>query len=169
MKRWLTHTAALAALAWLGLVPLVRAQEKPRAQAPPPAPECCSSCGPCEKVAHPTIEKVPHTRYCYDVKEEHYCYPKGVHSPILTIFCHDHCGKCEGCQDQADPCHNCGQPRTRKVLIKEFVTEEIPTPKCQVERVGECTPRPACSPGPCHLEEGVLPQNPAPAAVRKTE
>src|SRR5262249_50078942 len=129
----------------------------------PPVPECSAPCGPCQKVASPTVENVRHTRYCYDVKEEHYSYPRWVHSPILTIFCHDHCAKCSGDQNEAEPCHNCGQPRTRKVLIKTFVTEDIPTAKCKVERVNECAPHPACPPCAGSVEERFLPTNPTSA------
>jgi hypothetical protein len=101
------------------------------------------TCGPCTKVVCPTIEPVKHTRYCYDVKIEDYCRTRCAHTPILSIFCHDRCGKCAENCGEADPCHKCGKPRTRKVLIKEFVTEEVPTPRCRVQ----CTTEP-CVPAP---------------------
>ncbi len=128
-----------AALAWLVTAPLTRAQDE--------AP----ACGTCKKTVSPTIENVKHICVNYDVKEEDYAYTRGVCTPILSRFCRDHCGNC-GCQD-SEPCHNCGKARTRKVLIKEFVTEEVPTAKCRVDRVSE--PCHAC-PTPANPEDMVL-------------
>jgi hypothetical protein len=100
-------------------------------------------------VAVPAIEKVKHTCIRYDVKEEDYCTTKCVHSPIFSIFCRSCCGKSDCCHDETEPCHQCGHPYTRRVLIKEIVTEEVPTPRCKVERVpvpGCGTGKPSCEP-----------------------
>lgn len=141
MKRFWIMTA----LCGLALPTMTRAQEESAAPLAPVAPPLdagaagatAPSCGPYKLVACPAVENKKHTRYCYDCKEEDYCYTKWAHIPILTYFCHDHCGTC-GCADDGEPCHKCGHPRTRKVLIKCFVTEEVPTPKCNVTRQPVC-------------------------------
>jgi hypothetical protein len=133
MNSLVIRVAALGMLAVLSTAPLAPAQDT----AAPCAPFSPSPADATHKTVCPVVGNVKHTRYCYDVKEEDYAYTKWVHSPILSIFCHDHCGKCGGCPDETEPCHNCGHAHTRKVLIKEFVPEEVPTPKCKVERVAE--------------------------------
>jgi hypothetical protein len=139
---------SLALAAWLGAASLVRAQDAP----------CECPCG--KKVVSPTVEPVKHTRYCYDCKEEDYAYTHWVPTPILSIFCHDHCGKCDSCTEP-DACHKCGHARTRKVLIKEIVTEDVPTAKCRVDRAA-CEPHHACQ-QPQNVEDTVLELKTAPA------
>jgi hypothetical protein len=112
-------------------------------------PDCC----PCQKEVHAVVETVPHTRICYDCKDEDYAYTKHAHTPILTIFCHDHCGKCE-C-NETEPCHDCGHARTRKVLIKIIVTEPVAAPKCKVERVPICPTCPSAPPCTGNVEDMV--------------
>jgi hypothetical protein len=122
------------------------------------AAEACPPCASCKKVAHPTVEPVKHTCVNYDVKEEDYCHTRWVRTPILSRLCNSCCGKC----DCPDECHDCGTPRTRKVLLKEIVTEEVPTAKCRVERVPACT---ACG-TPCQAgrtNATLLPFTPGPA------
>lgn len=158
MKCIQSRTATVLALAILVVAPRVNAQEKIVAPLPPPpapAPvasaacpevvsECAPPCGPCKRVVSPTVENVKHVRYCYDVKEEDYAYTWGAHIPLLTSKCRDHCGQCGSCAEEPDTCHKCGCPHTRKVLIKIIVTEQIPTPKCRVDRVPECNPCAPC-------------------------
>jgi hypothetical protein len=143
----------LAACVGLGEASLSRAQEKLPAPVEPGVPvnatlpppggptEYSSSCGWFRKCVHPTVENVTHKCVRYDCEEEDYAYTKCAHTPILGRFCDVHCWLCGHHADES--CPKCGHPRTRKVLIKEFVPEEVPTPKCQVERV-PAPAKPAC-------------------------
>jgi hypothetical protein len=119
-----------------------------------PAGETQATAGPpCPPQGHPvavaTVEKKQHTRVCYDCKEEEYCRTRCLHTPILSTRCHEHwpcAGGC-GCPPEvpSPECIRCGCVRTRKVLIKKFITEEVPVPACKVEHVSDTVPgRPAC-------------------------
>jgi len=139
MKRLLTPFV-LTVLAWLGTLPAPAQDKAPAPIVAPPSSGAPNDSTPCKKVACPTMENVKHTCVRYDVKEEDYCATKCAHISIFTRLCQCCCGKGAPGANEAEPCHKCGQPRTRKVLIKEFVTEEVPTPKCRVDRVGESCP-----------------------------
>ncbi|MBY0525075.1 MAG: hypothetical protein K2R98_16845 [Gemmataceae bacterium] len=139
MNRLRIPTLALATFTGLAMTLFAPAQQKPPPPALPPATECLPDAS-CKKVAVPVIENAKRTCIRYDCKEEDYCPTKCVHTSIWSRFCGSCCGK-DGCgQGGSDPGHQCGHPRTRKVLIKEIVTEEVPTPKCKVERVSEPCP-----------------------------
>ena len=102
-------------------------------------------------MAYPGTEK--HQCVSYDCKEEDFAYTCGAHFPILSKFCRNCCG----CGGGADDCNKCGTPRTRKVLIKVIVTEDVPSPKCRVDRVPVCT-QPACpEPTTEELTKGIKP------------
>jgi hypothetical protein len=132
------------------------AQPQGMAEAPCPPPG--------HTVAVSTIEKVKHTRICYECKEVEYCQTRCAHTPILSTRCHEHghcAGSC-GCPPEAPSpeCIRCGCVRTRKVLIKKFITEEVPVPACKVEHVPDVVPgHPACG-------DGVFPTGSMPAAAQ---
>jgi hypothetical protein len=107
--------AGLAGLAWAA---------EPPAQPPTDGPAACKVC-----VAEPTTKKV--VKVVYEEKEVDYCLPGCSFFGLLR----------GGCACGAGP--GCGKPRTRKVLIKRFVTEECPATKCEVREAA-----PAC-PAPC--------------------
>lgn len=77
----------------------------------------------CHKVCRvvPDVKKT--TKPVYSCKTEDYCLKK---CPRLC-----HC---------AEDCPTCDHPRTRKILVKKFVTTECPTYKCVVETVVERVP-----------------------------
>ena len=133
---------AAAVLACLGSVLPVTAQGPPAATAPgvpavaplpgplSPAPEPCDHEATC-KVPHAVVQPVPHTRICYDIKEEEFCKTCGARTPIISTKCpcHDkHAG-----QDAEPPCTDgvkCGKVRARMVLIKKLVVEERDEVQC---------------------------------------
>jgi hypothetical protein len=86
------------------------------------------------KIVRPTTEQVKHTRICYDVKELDYAGTWCLPTPILTPDCPDE-------QKHAPvpvvplECVKCGQPYTRKVLLKKVITETVTKPKCEVQRL----------------------------------
>ena|SRR5947209_800004 len=129
------------------------------AECPVPAPEPCPPEGPC--IAVPTVEMKKHTRICYDCKQVEYCRTWCAHIPLLTEACHG-CGHHKGCGCAAAPCPECtrcGHVRTRKVLIKRIITEEVPVPACKVEHVAPTCPGvPPC--GPVIPPQGVAPAPP---------
>jgi hypothetical protein len=150
MKSLLMPGLVLAGV--LGTVPLLGAQDKAVDPPPPAAPgnpgpgpvEYSPSCGWFRKLVHPCVVNEPRTCIRYDVEERDYCPTKCAHTPIPSKFCDGHhCGK-HGGHDEEPPCAKCGHPCTRKVLIKEFITEDVPTRKCEVERV----PCPKSCPAP---------------------
>jgi hypothetical protein len=62
----------------------------------------------------------------YDVKCQDYCLKKCPHFGYENKCC----SSCDG----GNPgCTNCGKVRTRKILLKKFVTEECPATKCEVD------------------------------------
>ena len=110
--------AGLAGLAWAADPPAVAPAPCP----PPCAPKVC--------VPEPTTRKVE--KVVYDDKCVDYCLPR---CSLFSLFA----GKGCGCGDGG--CLNCGQPRTRHVLIKRLVREECPDVKCEV-REAPCVPGP---------------------------
>ena len=126
---------AAAVLACLGSVLPAAAQGFPVATAPPPGPVCPAP-EPCDheatrKVPHAVVQPVPHTRICYDIKEEEFCKTCGARTPIVSTKCpcHDKYAR----KDAEPPCTDhvkCGGLRTRKVLIKKLVVEERDEVQC---------------------------------------
>lgn len=85
-------------------------------------PENCQSCGDariCQQV--PTTKKVTHV--VYECKVEWYCLTK----------CPLHIGRRICSSGQI--CTGCDKPRSRRILVKKFITVEEPTTKCSVETV----------------------------------
>lgn len=84
------------------------------------------------EVVHKVCRMVPDvkktTKVVYDYKVVDYYLPK-KHG----LRC-SQCGQC-GCS-----CGVCGKPRTKRVLMKKFVTVEQPTCKCVVECIVERVP-----------------------------
>src|SRR4051812_27018009 len=110
MKRTFSlRTSGVAVLVGLSLAPAMQAQGPPAAPPPalpvvtPAAGPACPAPEPCEqpathKVPHAVVQPVPHTRICYDVKEEEFCKTCGARTPIVSTKCpcHDkHAGKDE--------------------------------------------------------------------------
>lgn len=133
-KNWLIGAAG-AVLVCLGMVLPATAESPPAAPAPT-IPVVAPPAAPCEheatrKVPRLVAQPVPHTRICYDVKEEEFCKTCGARTPAVSAKCpcHDkHAG-----QDTEPPCTDhvkCGGVRTRKVLIKKFVVEERDEVQC---------------------------------------
>lgn len=111
-----------------------------------------------KKVVTPTIEMKQHDRVCYDCKEYDWARTRCVCTPILTDKCpclDKYAGRLP--KPLEPECVKCGKPHTRKVLIKHFVNEELPWPKCEVTRVpkGEAS----CPTG--SVVETVIPADPA--------
>lgn len=128
--RFLVLLAALGGTAFL--LGNSRAEE-PVYESPPPCEpgfqvveEIRYKAVPCNKhvVAVQDTKKV--TKAVYDVKCVDYAYKK-------CAFGYEF-GCCSSCDGGGNPdCVKCGKPRTRKILLKKFVTEECPTTKCEVQ------------------------------------
>ena len=133
---------AAAVLACLGSVLPATAQGPPAAPGPavpavaPPPALIGSAPEPCDheatrKVPHAVLRPVPHTRICYDIKEEEFCKTCGARTPIISTKCPCH-DKYAG-HDAESPCTDgvkCGKVQTRKVLIKKLVVEERDEVQC---------------------------------------
>jgi hypothetical protein len=79
---------------------------------------------------------------------------KKVTKPVFEVKCIPYCQKKwpgSGCQDCCGkgPCPTCGKVRTRKVLMKKFVTCEEPITRCEVECVVERIPYTVYRKVPC--------------------
>lgn len=121
-------------IAGLGLATQASAQDgKAGAAGPAPRVEPVA-CSGCFKFVQPTLETVKHTRYCYACKVYDECPTCCARTPILTTLC-PWCTKCKSCDCEDVSCIKCGKPYCRRVLIKKFVTEEVPRPRCVVESV----------------------------------
>jgi hypothetical protein len=97
--------AAMGGMAWAGDAPC----PPPACPPPCPAPVCVAV------PATRTIDKV-----IYDDRCVAYCLPR---CSLFSFLWHGTCG-----------CAECGQPRTRHVLIKKIVHEECPDVKCEVRQ-----------------------------------
>jgi hypothetical protein len=128
LTRTLVASVLLAALAPLSAAPPADA---PAPTAECPAPVCVAEV---QKVAVPAVVTKKHTKVCYDCKEEDYTTTRCLRTPILSTKCHP--GTCGCAAGEAEVgCVKCGPVRTRKVLIKKIITEEVPVPGCKVESV----------------------------------
>jgi len=94
--------------------------------------------------AVPDVQKIRKTVYA--VKEEDFCVPK---NPGLHLH-----GK-KGCDEL--PCPECEHPRTRRILVKKEVVEEVHTVKCVVENVVELVPYKVYRKVPCADNPPLLP------------
>ena len=117
------------------------------------AKDCAAPCEPCPPATRKTCVPEPDqkkvTKTVYDCECEDFCLPK---CPKFSLHSHKKgCDKdCGGCADGA--CASCEKPRTRKVLIKKFVTHEECGVKCSVQEVPACAPCPLTTlPAPEHL------------------
>jgi hypothetical protein len=126
MNRW------MMAVLCVGLTGLAQAADAPGVATAAPAPivglagqPCCSaSCA--AKVCAPTPGTKKTEKVIYDEKCVDYCIPR---CSLWSIFS----GQC-GC-DGGNGCLNCGQPRTKHLLVKKIVHEECPEVKCEVQAV----------------------------------
>ena len=124
-----TTLAAGVLLAALAPQPTASPADTPAAC---PAPACAAEA---QKVAVPGVVTQKHTRVCYDCKEEEYTTTRCLRTPIPSAKCHGPgCGGCAAAGPGA-ACVKCGPVRTRKVLIKKIITEEVAVPGCKVEAV----------------------------------
>jgi hypothetical protein len=94
-----------------------------------------------QKLVQPSTEKVKHTRICYDYKDIDYARTYAGKTPIHTRECPD-CENQPPHGGQGDDCVTFGKVRTRRVLMKRIITEEVTKPKAEIIRVGK-----PCSPG----------------------
>lgn len=143
-KKWLFRLA-LSTGVYLALGPVLRAQDPlPTGETQAVDPVSPSGHGPffhdiCHKITHVVSKPIEHERVCYSYKEVDRCVTCGAHTPILSnrCPCNDRCpAEC------SDPnCVKCGKPRMARVLIKTIIIEEVPRPRCEVERVVESVPR----------------------------
>ena len=113
----------LSALGAFAVVVIAAGQAaKPSAPPAPGRPHTATAsdadCGERICVAEPV--KVKAVKPVYGVKCVEYCLPKCPH------FCLLHPERC---------CPKCGKLRTRRVLVKRFVTEERDTVKCVPQRI----------------------------------
>jgi hypothetical protein len=122
--------AGLASLAWASDVspqPLLPAGAEPIVSAPAPSGAVViAGCGaPCTvKVCAPEPGVKKTEKVIYDEKCVDYCLPR---CSLFSLFGGAACG-----------CQNCGQPRTKHVLIKRIAHEECPEVKCVVREQPPC-------------------------------
>jgi len=119
-------------------------------------PKCDAECPPSScfmtivrKVIQPSTETVKHTRICYDCKEYDYAKTRCAKTPIFTRECPD----CEKHPPQAYPSPDCvkfGPIKTRRVLIKKIIPEDVVKPKAEVQCVTEVVPSPFPTCPPSH-------------------
>jgi len=182
--RWMRKLSRLACLALGGLALVgAAAAQTPQAPALPapaeagpelvaPGPACAPACGPCYEqvctkrcVPVPDTKKIVHPEYC--CKETDMCLPpKCGFSLFKKKDCCGACGACGTCGTCGD-CVKCGKVRTRRVLLKKYVTTEECRTKCEVTHEVELVPvkpkhsflkKPACCPAPaCEVPPGMVP------------
>ncbi|MBY0525271.1 MAG: hypothetical protein K2R98_17825 [Gemmataceae bacterium] len=114
---------------------------------------CCGECF--KKCCQPTWEMKKHTEVNYCTKVVEYCLPK-----CCGFGCakkKDCCECADGCQE---PCHKCGKPRCKRVLVKKFVTEECQHNKCEVVHVPVETCPTCCTPPGCGAPVLTMPAAP---------
>jgi hypothetical protein len=123
MNKWIMTALCV------GLASLAQAADGPFA-APASQPvvgpvgaACCQAdCG--AKVCVPVAGIKKRDKVIYDEKCVDYCIPR---CSLWSIFS----GQC-GCGGEAG-CQNCGQPHTKRLLVKRIVHEECPDVKCEVQ------------------------------------
>ena len=100
---------------------------------PPAAPIVGVAEQPCygaecaAKVCVPTTTIKKKEKVIYDQKCVDYCIPRCSLFSILSGSC--------GCDANGKGCLNCGQPRTKHLLVKIIVRDECPETKCEVQPV----------------------------------
>ena len=127
--RLLLLIAALGGTVWLGKS---RAEEAVYDSPPPPEPgyriveEVRYKAVPCNKHVCPVQTTKKISRPVYDVK----CVDFALKKCPPCGYEHKCCTSCDGGNPD---CVKCGKIRTKKILLKKFVTEECPTTKCEVQ------------------------------------
>ena len=124
MKKWMITVlcAGLASLAQAADAPVVVSPASPPIGGVVGQPCCSASCVAKVCAPVPAIKKTE--KVIYDEKCVDYCIPR---CSLLSIFR----GQC-GCGNE---CSNCGQPRTKHLLVKKIAHEECPDVKCEVQAI----------------------------------
>jgi len=142
------------------------------------AVQCCSDCG-VKKVCQVICETKTVKKTVWRVECEDFCVPLPGRDRCKS-GCQDGCGEtacgetacgetgCGGCGD--DPCASlqnrkyvtprCGKVRTKKKLVKETITCEVPSYKCVVTACDACG---ACGEAQEVITEEALPEAPGPS------
>jgi hypothetical protein len=94
---------------------------------------CASCCKSCQMVPSTTTRS--HTVYC--CKEVDYCLPPCPRCGLLAMF-GDGCCEGGGCGKGGHGCAQCGEVRTKTVLLKRVCKEQCPSFKCVVEGSPGC-------------------------------
>ena len=136
------------------------------------AVQCCSDCG-AQKACQVICETKKVTKVVWRVECEDFCtmLPGCERECCSNSGCQEGCGEsaccetgCDSCGD-CDPCASlqdrkyvtprCGKVRTRKKLVKDTITCEVPSFKCVVTACDAC--------GACSDSQEVITEEAAPA------
>lgn len=136
------------------------------------AVQSCNDCG-AQKACQVICETKKVTKVVWRIECEDFCVPMpGCRDKCCASNgCQEGCGEASCCNDSCDPCASlqdreyvtprCGKVRTKKKLVKDTITCEVPSFKCVVTACDAC--------GACGEEQEVTTQETLPDAPAPSE